>query len=58
MGVSGMCSGPGFSLINVGDEERILAKNYRCIDCEKTFKGFGVIPVCPQCESKNVRRVK
>jgi len=56
--VKGMCSGPGFSLVNVGEEERILTKKYKCIDCENTFKGFGVIPVCPKCESKNVKRVK
>ncbi|MCJ7443763.1 MAG: hypothetical protein MUO26_04405 [Methanotrichaceae archaeon] len=56
--VSVLCSGPGFSLVNVGDEERILAKNYKCIDCNNNFKGVGVLPVCPQCESKKVKRVK
>ncbi|MCX8206506.1 MAG: zinc ribbon domain-containing protein [Methanothrix sp.] len=53
-----MCSGPGFSLINVGDEEHILAKEYTCLDCGSTFKGLGVIPSCPGCKSKNVKRVK
>ncbi|MCQ8902762.1 MAG: zinc ribbon domain-containing protein [Methanothrix sp.] len=53
-----MCSGPGFSLINVGDEEHILAKEYTCLDCGSTFKGLGVIPSCPSCKSRNVKRVK
>jgi predicted Zn-ribbon and HTH transcriptional regulator len=53
-----MCSGPGFSLVNVGDEELILAKRYRCLDCGHEFKGLGVIPVCTQCKSRNVRRAK
>lgn len=53
-----MCSGSGFSLIGVGDEEMILAKNYKCLDCNNIFKGLGVIPVCPRCKSKNVKRAK
>ncbi len=56
--VNEMCSGPGFSLVNVGDEERILAKKYKCHDCENTFKGFGVMPICPKCDSRNLMRVK
>lgn len=53
-----MCSGPGFSLINVGDEEVILAKGYTCLDCGSTFKGIGVMPSCPNCRSKKVKRIK
>lgn len=53
-----MCSGPGFSLINVGDEELILTKEYDCLDCGSTFKGIGVVPACPKCSSKKVRRSK
>jgi predicted Zn-ribbon and HTH transcriptional regulator len=53
-----MCSGPGFSLVNVGEEEQILAKRYRCLDCGHEFKGFGVVPACTQCKSKSVRRIK
>jgi len=48
-----MCSGPGFSLINVGDEETILAKDYKCLDCGSIFKGLGV---GPKCQSENVSR--
>lgn len=53
-----MCSGPGFSLINVGDEEHILAKEYICLDCGSAFKGMGVLPSCPSCKSRNVKRAK
>jgi Zn finger protein HypA/HybF involved in hydrogenase expression len=53
-----MCSGSGFSLIGVGDEEMILAKDYRCLDCNNIFKGLGVVPICPACKSRNVKRVK
>ena len=53
-----MCSGSGFSLIGVGDEEMILAKDYRCLDCNNIFKGLGGVPICPACKSRNVKRVK
>lgn len=35
-------------------EERLNAKNYRCKDCQGTFKGIGKKIICPSCGSDNV----
>lgn len=47
-----MCSAGGPMDIEL--EEGIKGKNYRCKDCQGTFKGIGKNIICPSCGSDNV----
>jgi hypothetical protein len=60
MGLRGwliMCSSCGCG-IDFGGIEALFSKDYKCLDCGRVFKGFGVKPVCQFCSSKNVKRAK
>ncbi len=38
--------------IDAGDAEQMFARDYKCSDCGQIFKAFGVIRVCPSCQSR------
>lgn len=42
--------------IDIGSTESMFSKNYSCLECGKTFKGFGVMPQCQFCGSRKVKR--
>ncbi|MDD1723554.1 MAG: hypothetical protein LUQ07_00325 [Methanospirillum sp.] len=39
--------------VDIELEERINTKNYKCKDCESSFKGIGKNIRCPTCGSDN-----
>ncbi|WP_211531255.1 hypothetical protein [Methanocalculus chunghsingensis] len=36
------------------EEDRVKGKDYRCRDCNATFKAVGKHPICPTCQSDNL----
>ncbi|MCJ7445300.1 MAG: hydrogenase maturation nickel metallochaperone HypA [Methanotrichaceae archaeon] len=43
---------------DMGDTESFFPTEYKCKDCDHKFKGTGVDPRCPTCQSQNVKRGK
>ena len=37
--------------IDAGEAEQMFARDYKCSNCGRIFKAFGVIRVCPSCQS-------
>ena len=40
---------------DIGNIESLATKDYECLDCNNKFKAMGRKPVCPSCESRNVK---
>lgn len=45
------CGGP----TDICDVTSLATKNYECQDCGNKFKGMGHRPVCPSCQSRNIK---
>jgi len=43
--------------IDAGNADLMFSKDYRCLDCGHVFKAFGIIRVCPTCNSRKSRRI-
>ncbi|MDD1751933.1 MAG: hypothetical protein LUQ38_02445 [Methanotrichaceae archaeon] len=41
---------------DLGDPELLFSTDYICLACKSKFRGIGVNPRCPKCESENVKR--
>lgn len=42
--------------IDLGGMESMFSKKYKCLECGRIFKGFGVVPKCQFCGSRKVKR--
>ncbi|HPW74022.1 MAG: hypothetical protein IPI63_09305 [Methanothrix sp.] len=42
---------------DIGEVETLAARDYECLDCKNKFQGMGRRPMCPSCESRNVKAV-
>jgi Zn finger protein HypA/HybF involved in hydrogenase expression len=43
--------------VDIEFEERLKSKDYKCKDCNGSFKGIGKNVRCPSCGSDNVTEV-
>jgi rubrerythrin len=51
-----MCSVGGPTDIDI-PPDRVKGKDYRCNECGERFKGIGRRPICPSCQSENVKEI-
>ncbi|MFB3766561.1 MAG: hypothetical protein ACE14P_15120 [Methanotrichaceae archaeon] len=42
--------------IDPGSQDSMITKNYRCLECGKSFKVLGIALGCQFCGSRNVKR--
>ena len=42
--------------IDAGNAE-MFSRDYRCSDCGHQFKAFGIVRVCPSCNSKRSKPI-
>jgi predicted Zn-ribbon and HTH transcriptional regulator len=54
-----MCTVGGPPTGDLNYDDRVNAKTYRCKDCDEKFSHVNLKkkPVCPNCESDNVKEI-